>query len=100
MLASNDTPSTSMRPDVGASRAPISDSSVVLPEPDGPVSATNSPGSSVSDTLATATTGPGWTRLTSSTTTRAPAFAATYDSAADTDQERAGDPESHDHTIS
>ena len=37
-------------PLVGWSSAPMSDSSDVLPEPDGPVSATNSPGSSVSET--------------------------------------------------
>src|SRR5437868_10817861 len=50
----------------------MSDSSDVLPEPDGPVRATNSPGSRVSETSATATTGPGWTRPSWSATTRAP----------------------------
>src|SRR5690348_1361549 len=61
-----------MRPLVGASSPPIIASSEVLPEPLGPVSATNSPGSRVSDTSATETIGPGWTRETPSTTTRAP----------------------------
>jgi hypothetical protein len=35
------------------------DSSEVLPEPDGPVRTTNSPGSRVSETPSTATIGPG-----------------------------------------
>ena len=48
------------------------DSSEVLPEPDGPVRTTNSPGSIVRETPSTATTGPGCTRRTSLTTTRAP----------------------------
>src|SRR3954454_7861433 len=67
--------STVTVPLVGSSSAPISDSSEVLPEPEGPVSATNSPGSSVSETSATATTGPGCTRDTAATTTRAPCSA-------------------------
>ncbi len=37
-------------PAVGRSSAPISCSSVVLPEPEGPVSATSSPGSIVNET--------------------------------------------------
>src|SRR5213076_1002165 len=69
-------PSTVTVPLVGWSSAPISDSSDVLPDPEGPVSATNSPGSSVSETSATATTGPGWTRDTASTSTRAPSCSA------------------------
>src|SRR5947209_18792094 len=48
------------------------DSSEVFPEPEGPRSATNSPGSSTSDTPSSATMGPRKTRLTSLTTTRAP----------------------------
>src|SRR5690606_8986848 len=59
------------------------DSSVVLPEPDGPVSATNSPGSSVRDTSSSATTSGGWRRPTRSTATRAPR--ASPASAEDTD---------------
>src|SRR5947209_5923125 len=50
----------------------MSDSSDVLPEPDGPVRATNSPGSMLRETSHTATTGPGWTRPRPSVTTRAP----------------------------
>src|SRR3954469_19381361 len=38
------TPATSMTPEVGASRPPIRLRSVVLPEPDGPINARNSPG--------------------------------------------------------
>src|SRR6476619_876379 len=69
--------STVTDPLVGWSSAPIRDSSDVLPEPDGPVSATNSPGSIVSVTSATATTGPGWTRDTASAMTRAPSCSVT-----------------------
>src|SRR3954451_5597896 len=65
-------PATVTVPLVGRSKPAISASSDDLPEPDGPVSATSSPGSSVSDTPSTATILPGWTRRTSSTTTRAP----------------------------
>src|SRR3954453_2835996 len=72
-------PSTSMLPLVGWSSAPMSESSDVLPEPEGPVSATNSPGSSVSETSDTATTGPGCTRDTASTMTRAPCSAMDLD---------------------
>src|SRR3954451_13384452 len=65
-------PSTSTRPAVGRSSAPIIDSSDVLPDPDGPVRATNSPGSSVSETSWTATISPGCSRRTCSAPTRAP----------------------------
>src|SRR3954465_6536024 len=68
-----------MLPLVGWSRAPISDSRDVLPEPEGPVSATNSPGSIVSETSDTATTGPGCTRDTASAATRAPCSAMDLD---------------------
>jgi hypothetical protein len=37
----------------------MSESSEVLPDPDGPVRTTNSPGSIVSETPSTATIGPG-----------------------------------------
>src|ERR1700752_4001923 len=59
------------------------DSREVLPDPDGPVRTTNSPGSRVSETSSSATTGPGCTRRTCSTTTRAPR--APVDSPLDTD---------------
>src|SRR5690349_24891879 len=88
-------PSTSTVPVVGRSRPPISDSSDVLPEPDGPVSATNSPGSSVSETSATATTGPGWTRDTPSATTRLPCSAVDLDGIVQVDRSLAG--HAHDH---
>src|SRR6188472_172055 len=65
-------PSTSTVPELGRSRSPMIESSEVLPEPEGPVSTTNSPGSRASETPSTATIGPGCTRRTSSTTTRAP----------------------------
>ena len=39
-------PSTEMVPESGRARLPIRLSSVLLPQPDGPVSDTNSPGSS------------------------------------------------------
>src|SRR5262249_50785178 len=74
--------STSTVPDVGRSRSPMIESNDVLPDPDGPVSTTNSPGSKVSETPSTATTGPGCTRRTSRTTTRAPR--ASVSSALDT----------------
>ena len=41
------TPPTSTDPPVGVSRPPIRFSSVVLPEPDGPISARKSPGGNV-----------------------------------------------------
>src|SRR5215212_3173291 len=79
-------PSMRTRPDVGRSSTPMSESSDVLPEPDGPVRTTNSPDSSSSETSSTATTGPGCTRRTCSTTTRAPrAVAARVCSTTDTD---------------
>src|SRR3954452_13807462 len=68
-----------MVPLVGWSSAPMSESSDVLPEPEGPVSATNSPGSIVSETSDTATTGPGCTRDTASAVTRAPRSAMDLD---------------------
>ena len=50
-------PSTSMLPDVGRSSVPITLSSVDLPEPDGPTTATSSPSATCSDTPASACTG-------------------------------------------
>src|SRR5215211_6509140 len=73
----------------------MSDSSDVLPEPEGPVSATNSPGSSVSETLATATTGPGWTRDTASTATRAPCSAMDLDGIVEVHAALAADTDDH-----
>src|SRR5436190_1316432 len=58
------------------------DRSEVLPDPEGPVRTTNSSGSMVSETPSRATTGPGCTRRTLSTTTRAPR--PFFDSALDT----------------
>src|SRR5919201_3986838 len=82
-------PSTSTVPSVGRSSAPISDSSEVLPDPDGPVSAVKSPGSSVSEIPSSATIESWGTRRTSVTLTCAPprpvAPAAGSTSASDTD---------------
>jgi hypothetical protein len=49
-------PATTTRPSVGESRAPIMFSSVVLPEPDGPSTTTNSSGRTSNDTSASAIT--------------------------------------------
>src|SRR5260370_31021621 len=47
-----------MRPSSGTSKPAISRNSVVLPQPDGPSSAKNSPASTASDTRSTAATAP------------------------------------------
>src|SRR5919108_813679 len=65
-------PSTSTVPSVGRSSAPITDSSEVLPDPEGPVSAVKSPGSSASEIPSRATIEPGCPLRTPLTTTRAP----------------------------
>ena len=60
-------PSTVIFPADGVSSSPSSDSSVVLPDPLGPWTATNSPGSTRSDTSVSAATGcspRSWTLLT------------------------------------
>ena len=51
-------PSTVMLPRVGGSRLPIIWSRVVLPEPDTPVSPTDSPASTVRETSSITVTGP------------------------------------------
>src|ERR1700729_4360908 len=63
--------STRMLPWVGLSRLPISCSSVVLPEPDRPASATSSPGSTTNP-MSSSTSASPYRRQTCSTTTRAP----------------------------
>ena len=54
---STDVPATRTVPAVGRSSVPATASRVDFPDPDGPVTATNSPGSTVSDTSRSATTG-------------------------------------------
>ena len=53
-------PSISTRPEVGKSMAPARLSSVVLPHPERPTRATNSPGATLSETLSIAETGSSW----------------------------------------
>src|SRR5689334_8184759 len=66
-------PSTLMVPASGRCRLPIMFSSVLLPQPDGPFSATNSPGSIRSDASRTATTRPNCFETPSTTTSAPPA---------------------------
>ena len=67
-------PSTAIVPAVGRARQPMIAISVLLPEPEGPISATNSPGSRRSEASPTATTRPNLFD-TWSTTTSAPPLA-------------------------
>ena len=60
-------PPATILPSVGRSSPPIRDSSVDLPQPDGPMIATNSPGAMLNDTprrAVTATSPMRWTRTT------------------------------------
>jgi len=66
--------STKIEPEVGLSRLPISCSSVVLPDPDGPVRATSSPGSTRKLTSRRISAAP-CARFTSSRTIRDPGIA-------------------------
>ena len=52
-----DMPLTSKMPSVGCSRSAMARSSVVLPQPDGPISETNSPGAMARSTSRSACTG-------------------------------------------
>jgi hypothetical protein len=64
-------PSMRTVPEDGRSNVPIRCSMVDLPDPDGPTIPTSSPRATRSDTSRSATTSPGYTRLTSVSSTTA-----------------------------